>query len=301
MDEDKKTAPNILIKTVLIILRTVAGLCLAASLISLFVCAAASATLFSRGFYVSVLTDDKYITDTQNYIENEIKNVCRIYRFPYDSIKPASSKEIISELSAGYASALFDTLIYGKTPDPVSYPAAEFLKRIASYTAALPDDDMYSSETNQYYLADYFRGKADYALNSFAQERISDEIYKLMSREFIASMTVPEIAAKFIMPLSEFSVLLLALLLIGRRGGFRRRLYGTAGIVWCAAVLIFVPCMLLARYNLPAKLPVAASPLRNFLSAFLSAFIDRLYTVSAISFAAATVLLITAVIVNAKR
>lgn len=86
---------------------------------------------------------------------------------------------------------------------------------------------------------------------------------------------------------AEISLLLSVLLLIGRSTGFRSRLYGMSGITGRSAVPVFIPCLLLSRYNLPVRLPVADSPLKSFVSAFLTSLIGFIYNVSAYSFTAA--------------
>lgn len=277
------------------------SLCLLASLIALFVCGVAESTLFDRNFYISVMTGETYIAGTHAYIESDIKNVCKIYNFPYEAIKPATSSELLKSLSADYASGLYNTMFSGTAPAAVTYPTSEFLKRIAVYCDILPGDDVFASDTTQLYLAGFFCEKADFALNSFTQKSITDPAYGLMSREFIASKTLPDLAAMLLFPLSEVSLLLFVLLLSGRKSRFRYRLYTASGTVWCASALIFIPCMLLSRYNLPARLPIAASPLKNFITAFLLQFIDFMFKVSLYSFAAASVLLIAAAIILVKR
>jgi hypothetical protein len=151
------------------------------------------------------------------------------------------------------------------------------------------------------YLAGFFCEKADFALNPFMQKSITDPVYNLMSREFIASKTIPEIAGMLFFPLSEASLLFFVLLLLGRMDGFRYRLYTASGTIWCASALVFIPCLLLSQYNLPARLPIAVSPLKNFISAFLSAFIGFMLKISLYSFVASSVLLIAAAVILAKR
>lgn len=283
-------------KLLLFIYRFILSVCLIASLFAFFICGAAECTILKRGFYISVMTGDNYITNTQAQIESEIKTECKIYGFPYDAIEPATSAEIVKALSAEYASGLYDTLFTGSAPLTVAYPADVFLKRIAVYAVVLPEDDKFASETTQRYLADFFCEKANSALNSFAQKNITEPIYGIMSRALILNLTLPEIIGKLTLPPAEVSLLLSVLLLIGRGTGFRSRLYGTSGVIWCSAALVFIPCMLLFRYNLPERLPIAASPLKSFLSAFLTSLIGSLYNISAYSFAAATALLVIAAV-----
>jgi hypothetical protein len=130
---------------------------------------------------------------------------------------------------------------------------------------------------------------------------MTEPLYNIMSREFILKLTIPEIIGKLTLPLAEVSLLLSVLLLIGCRTGFRSRLYGTSGVIWCSATLMFIPCMLLLRYNLPERLLIAASPLKNLVSAFLTSFIGSVYNISAYSFAAATVLIVIAAILLAVK
>ncbi|MHB1151186.1 MAG: hypothetical protein ACYCWE_01885 [Eubacteriales bacterium] len=289
------------IKLLCFIYRFILSACLIASLLALFFCGAAELTVLNRGFYTSVMTGDSYIANTQAQIESEIKTVCKIYSFPYDAIEPATSTEILKALSAEYASGLFDTLFTGSEPSVVAYPADVFYKRIAVYAVVLLEDNIFASETSQQYLAEFFCEKADFALNSFTQKNITEPIYNIMSREFIIKLTLPEIMGKLTLPLAEVSLLLSVLLLIGRRNSFKSRLYGTSGVIWCSAALVFIPCLLLLRYNLPERLPIAASPLKNFVSAFLTSFIGFVYNISAYSFAAATMLLVIAAILLAIK
>lgn len=289
------------VKLLRFVYRFILSVCLIASLLALFICGAAEITVLNRGFYSSVMTGDKYIANTQAQIESEIKTECKTYGFPYDAIKPATSAEILKALSAEYASGLFDTLFTGSAPHEVAYPSDLFYKRIAVYAVVLPEEDKFASETTQRHLADFFCEKADFALNSFTQKNITEPIYNIMSREIIFKSTLPEIIGKLTLPLAEVSLLLTVLLLVGRSYGFRSRLYGTSGVIWCSAALVFIPCMLLLRYNLPERLPIAASPLKSFVSAFLTSFIGSVYKVSAYSFAAATALLVIAAILLAIK
>jgi len=292
---------SILIKFLCFIYRFILSVCLIASLLTLFICGAAKLTILNRSFYRSVMTGEYYITDTQTQIESEIKTECKTYGFPYDAIKPATSTEILKALSAEYASGLYDTLFTGSAPLEVAYPSDVFFKRIAVYTVVLPEDNIFASETTQRYLAEFFSEKADFALNSFTQKNITEPLYDIMSSEYIFKLTIPEIISKLTLPLAEVSLLLSVLLLIGRRNGFKSHLYGTSGVIWCSAALVFIPCMLLLRYNLPERLPIATSPLKNFVSAFLTSFIGTVYNISAYSFAAATMLLVIAAILLAVK
>lgn len=231
------------------------------------------------------MTSENYITALQKQAESGIATECGIHGIPYDAKNPATDAAILKSLSAGYASGLFDALFLEAVPPAVSYPQDAFFEKISHDAASLPENDRHS-------LAGIFGERTDAALNSFNQENLTGKPADLLSRGFIAGRSLPETAVMLIFPSAALSLLLAVLLLKGRKTSFSRRFYGVSGVIWCASALLFIPCMLLRFYNLPERLALADSPLKNFITAFLSSLTDRLSLLSALIFAAATVLLV---------
>lgn len=301
----KKTTENIkkngLLRFTVIVCRLILSLCLFASLIALFVSVATHLTVLNRAFFIRVMTSETYIEKVQTEIENAVKTECRTFSFPYEAIEPASDTGIIRTLSAQYASGLYDTLFHGSPPLSVTYPADLFYKRIAVYAVILSEDSRFATESAQRSLAGFFGEKADFALNSFAQKNITDMISDFLSREALFGYTFYGTASKLFFPLAQASLLLILLLLAGRKAGIRSRLYGTCGVIWCSAATVFVPFLLLFRYDLPGHLSLAQSPLKNFLSEFLSAFIGSMYVFSVYFFSAATAALFVSTFLLAEK
>lgn len=279
--------------------KTVAALLLIVSAVGAFAAVWANNTLLSRGFYSSVMGGGEYIASLKAGLEEEIETLCKIYNFPYEAVKPASDDKILSELSVRYASGLYDAVFSGTALPTVSYPKEAFLQKIAAYGVVLPPDSIFAEESSQKYLAGYFAEKADYALNSFGQESIIKTANSFAGFRVarLGDMTVPGLIKAAAVPLAGAAAILFLLMLIGKNGKFAYRFYAASGALWCASAVIFVPCMLLRGYDIFGRIPVADSPLKNFLAAFAEAVSGSLFTWSGIFFASASVMLITASVI----
>lgn len=197
---------------------------LASSLLLLLACMALRAIVFGRDFYVSFMTSENYITALQQQAERGIETECRIHSIPYDAKSPATDAAILKNLSAGYASGLFDTLFLEAAPPSVSYPQDAFFEKIRLDAASLPENDRRS-------LAGLFGERTDAVLNSSNQENLTGKPADLLSRGFIADCSLPETAVMLIFPSAALSLLLAVLLLLGCKTGFTRRFYGVSGVI----------------------------------------------------------------------
>lgn len=247
--------------------------------------------VFEREVYIGAALSDSFVsalyTEVQEYLESE----CMFYDLPYDTIKTAFSPETVKAVAMERVTVVYDSLLTGEKLPSMAVDPAPFKAAIDSFFETLPFEERpLDSDASQ-----TIAGELAQSTGLVMGLGISDKLVSIAHPFFADTSPLRRLADLGIALL--FAIMMLtAVSLIPLRSTLRQRAYTTVGTLFIGSALVAVPMWLFVGHDLPSKLAIGDSALREFVRTALYTVINRANGIATIAFVVSTLLLIASVV-----
>ena len=251
--------------------------------------------VYNETVYRNVPNDPAFVQGMKEYVLSGLEDECLFYDLPFDTMKTAITEDLIRSFSREYTAAVYASLCSGEAIAPFTVDASVYRPTLDAFFASLPEEkrpmDSNAAQTLSEELAKSTGAVLSSGLINSALGYGHDFVYGNTPLRRFASLLWWLLAA-------TLATLGVSLILWG---GFKKRVYATAGSVFVGASLTFVPLFMLKQHNLAERLVLGDSPLKLYVKGLLGGVVNGLTTVALWVFAIAAVVLLAAVVVLLKE
>ena len=246
---------------------------------------------YRESLYHNIPDDPDFIAGMTDYVLDDLEGECLFYDLPFEKLRPVITEERIRALSREYTASVYTALCNGGDPVPITVDPAPYRAALDAFFVSLPESerpmDVNAAETIAGELAQSTAAVMSSGLIGVALTYGHRFVYGDTPLRRAASQAGVGIAV----------TLLLTVLSLLPWGGWRRRLYVTAGSLFIGSALAFVPLWLLQRHDLANRLAIGRSPLKLYVDGVLGGIVDGMTALSLWVFVSSTVLLIASIAV----
>lgn len=272
----------------------VARFLLAALLCVAVVCSLLAVSLqvvFNADIYGKAAETEAFVSALHEEVLEHLEAECLFYDLPYDTVKEAMPVQTVQAVALERMEAVYNALHRGTKLPSLSLDAAPFKAAIDSFFETLSFEerplDPDASQTIAKELAE--------STALVMSIGISDKLIKTAHPLFAENSPLRRVAN-----MAVWTVLAVALLaaasLYPFKSTLRQRAYSTASALFIGSAIVAVPMWLFIGHDLPSKIAIGDSALREYVNAVLCTVLDRIGTVTTIAFIVAAVLLIAAIV-----
>ncbi len=248
--------------------------------------------VYNEKLYSDIPEDPVFVEGMTTYVLNDLEAECLFYDLPFDTIKGAVTEEWIRELSEEYTAAVYEALCSGNADEDFTVDPAPYRAVLDSFFASLPEEERPLDDNAAATLSEELAHSTALVMAGGLSDTILNYGYR-----FVYGDTLLRRIASYAVWALIAAVVLAALSLIPW-GGWRRRLYATAGSLFVGSALAFIPLWLLQRHGVVDRLALGESPLKLYINGILSGMIDGMTAISLWVFVGTLVLLAASVVVS---
>ena len=250
--------------------------------------------VYNETVYRNVPNDPAFVRGMTEYVLSGLEDECLFYDLPFDTMKTAVTEELIRSFSKEYTAAVYASLCSGEAIAPFTVDPSVYRPTLDAFFASLPEEkrplDPLAAQTLSEELAKSTGTVLSSGLINSALGYGHDFVYGNTPLRRFASLVWWLLAA---------ALVLLGISLIPW-GGFKNRVYATAGSVFVGASLAFVPLFMLKQHNLAERLVLGESPLKLYVKGLLDSVVNGITAVALWVFIFAAVFLLAAVVLLLK-
>lgn len=247
--------------------------------------------VYNEKLYSDIPEDPAFVEGMTAYVLNDLEAECLFYDLPFDTMKNAVTEEWIRELSQEYTAAVYTALCSGNAAEDLTVDPAPYRAVLDIFFASLPEEERPLDDNAAATLSEELAHSTALVMAG----GLSDTILNYGHRFVYGDTLLRRVASYAVWAL--IAVVVLALLSVIPWGGWRRRVYATAGSLFIGSALTFVPLWLLQRHGLVDRLVLGESPLKLYVNGILNGMIDGMTAISLWVFVGALVLLAASVVV----
>lgn len=252
-------------------------------------------SLFDTTCYMKAAESPAFTESVHTAVYDQLESECLFYELPFDTMKTVIDKEQINRLVKEQLVSVGNSIVHEKPMADIVLDTAPFVKAIDTFFASLPEDER--------------------PLDNNAAQTIANDLVKAIEPvlHFGVGNTLLKSAQgimRKLLPLKQFTSLGVVLLLgsivlaVGvwflAVGPFSHRLYTVAGLLFLGSSVAAVPMWLLRWYDLPSRLVLGQSALKQYINQVIYSLVDHLTIVTSAVVAVSAVLLITTVVLKLK-
>ncbi len=270
-------------------------------LLSVLLVLAVAATLLShvlryvlcdRTAYTEAAHSKTFTKSVHTALLNRLESECLFYDLPFETLQTAVSEQVAETLVTSHMSAVYDALFHG-TPLPViQWDSTALTQTIQVFFNTLPEQERPSDTAAQTIADDLINSMVPIlyvGLNDKLLGQGHGIVKKLLPLQSFASLTVW---------LLLLSVLLSVGLWLVTPKNTPRRLQTVFGMAFLGSSMVAVPLWLLQWYDLPSRLVLGESALKQYVNGVLYQMVDHSVTVVSIAVVVSGLLLVTAVVLR---
>ncbi len=251
--------------------------------------------VYNETVYRNVPNDPAFVQGMTEYVLDGLEDECLFYDLPFDTMKTAVTEDLIRSFSQEYTAAVYASLCSGEEIPPFTVDPSVYRPTLDAFFASLPEEerpmDANAAETLSQELAKSTGTVLSSGLINSVLGYGHDFVYGNTPLRRIAALLWWMLAA---------ALALLGISLIPW-GGFKKRVYATAGSVFVGASLAFVPLWMLKQHGFAERLVLGDSPLKLYVTGLLDGIVNGLTSVALWVFAIAAVLLLAAAVLLVKE
>ncbi len=247
-------------------------------------------TVFEREVYTAAAEADTFVSSLHTEVLEHLESECLFYDLPYDTMSAALPAETVKAAVAERMAAVYDSLCTGEALPSVTLDSAPFKAAIDSFFDTLPVEERPLDPDASQTIA----GELAESIGLVMSVGISDKLLATVHPLFAESSPLRQLVDVRVWLLLAV-VVLAAVSLIPLKSSVRQRTYSTAGALFIGSALVAVPVWLFAGHDLPSKLAIGDSALREYVNTILNAVIDRMTVITTIAFIVSALLLVVSV------
>ncbi len=261
------------------------------SMAATFLCCFVKYVFLNRTKYIQAAESPAFLEAVNTAVSETLEAECLFYDLPFETIQTAISEEQIKTTVTSYMVSVYDSLCTGKTLSSVSVDSSLFQAAIDSFFTSLPESerplDVNASKTIAEDLSK--------AIAPVLQAGLNDSLVSKGHVVFSATSPLRKIADFSVVFVVLTVVLAVAHWFLGEANRAQRT-YSTAGVLLLGCSSVLVPLWLLRWYDLPSRLVLGESSLKQYVNGVLYTTLDNAHTMVLIPFIVCAVLLIVSVI-----
>lgn len=248
--------------------------------------------LFDRTAYTKAANSPALVDSVHTTLLNRLESECLFYDLPFETLKTAVSKDVVETLVTAQTSAVYDALFDGEPLPKVQWDNTVLTRTIQSFFDTLPEQDRPTNDAAQTIAADLINSMSPMLRIGLGDKLLAQGhniIKKLLPFQSFAAITV------WLALLS--AVLAVGLWLVTPKST-PQRLQTVFGMVFFGSSVVAVPLWLLRWYDLPSRLVLSESALKQYVNGVLYQIVDYSVTVTSVVFAVSALVLIIAVVLR---
>lgn len=261
-------------------------------------CAAVAVTLlsfslqavFTHELYGDAAQSDGFVSTLYTEAQEHLASECLFYDLPYDTMSAALPVETVRTVVLERLTAVYDALHTGETLPSATMDPAPFKAAIDSFFETLPFEERPLDPDASQTIADELSKSVALVMSI----GIGDTLVKTVHPLFADTSPLRQFVDTRVWLLLSVAVLA-AVSLIPFKSTLRQRAYGTAGALFIGSALMAAPTWLFVVDDLPSKLAIGDSSLKEYINAILYAVIHRTNGIATTAFVISTVLLLASV------
>lgn len=250
--------------------------------------------LYDRAAYTKAAHSPELIESVHVALLNGLESECLFYDLPFETMKTAVSKEVVETLVTTQTSAVYDALFDGKPLPTLLWDSAAFTQTIQSFFDTLPKQDRPSDTVAQTIADDLIN-----SLSPILNIGLSDKLLK-QGHDMVEKLSPLRVFASLTIPLLIVSAILATALWLLTPKNIPQRLQSVFGMTFLGFSVVAVPLWLLQWYDLPARLVLGESALKDYVDGVLYQIIDHSVTITSIVFAVSAVVLVASVVFRVR-
>lgn len=251
--------------------------------------------LLDRTAYTKAAHSPALVNSVHTVLLNRLESECLFYDLPFETLKTAVSKETAKTLVTAQTLAMYDALFNGAPLPKVEWDGAALTRTIQSFFDTLPEQDRPTNDAAQTIAADLINSMSPMLRIGLSDKLLAQghsSIKKLLPLQSFATITVW---------LALLSVVLAVGLWLVTPKSTPQRLQTVFGMVFFGSSVVAVPFWLLRWYDLPSRLVLSESALKQYVNSVLYRIVNYSVTVTSVVFAVSAVLLFTAVVLRVRK
>lgn len=251
--------------------------------------------LLDRTAYTKAAHSPALVNSVHTVLLNRLESECLFYDLPFETLKTAVSKETAKTLVTAQTLAMYDALFNGAPLPKVEWDGAALTRTIQSFFDTLPEQDRPTNDAAQTIAADLINSMSPMLRIGLSDKLLAQGhsiIKKLLPLQSFATITVW---------LALLSVVLAVGLWLVTPKSTPQRLQTVFGMVFFGSSVVAVPFWLLRWYDLPSRLVLSESALKQYVNSVLYRIVNYSVTVTSVVFAVSAVLLFTAVVLRVRK
>ena len=247
--------------------------------------------LFDPEVYTATAETDAFVSALYTEVSEQLESEGLFYDLPYDTLKAAVPRQTVQALAKKQMAAVYHTLCSGKKLPTLTLDPAPFKVAIDTFFDTLPVEERPLDPDASQTIA----GELAESTALVMSIGISDKLIKTAHPLFAESSPLRRFANAGIWLLLAV-IVLMAFSLLPFKSTLRQRAYNTASTLFISSALVAVPMWLFVGLDLPSKIAIGDSALREYVNGLLYTVLGRANTVATLIFVVAAILLIAAVV-----
>lgn len=247
--------------------------------------------VFDSDVYGEAAETDVFVSALYTEVSEHLESECLFYDLPYDTVIKAMPVQTVQDVSREHITAVYDTLCHGTKLPSVTLDSTPFKRAIDSFFATLPVEERPLDPDASSTIA----GELAESTALVMSIGISDKLLSSAHPLFAEASPLRRVAAMGIWALLAV-VVLAAVSLFPFKSTLRQRAYGTASTLFVGSALVAVPMWMFAGLDLPFKIAIGDSALREYVNGVLYTVLGRANAIATITFVVTALLLIAAVV-----
>ncbi|MBO5929636.1 MAG: hypothetical protein J6Q42_06435 [Clostridia bacterium] len=252
-------------------------------------------SLFDATCYMQVAESPAFTESVHTAVYDQLESECLFYELPFDTMKSAIDKEQINHIAKEQLVSVGNAIVEGKPVQDVTLDMVPFVKAIDTFFASLPEDerplDDNAVQTIANDLVKAIEPVLHLGIGNTLLKSAQGIMRKLLPLKKFTSLSVWFLVASLVLAVSVWFLAV---------GPFSHRLYTVAGLLFLGSSVAAVPMWLFRWYDLPSRLVLGQSALKQYINQVIYSLVDHLTIVTSTVVAVSAVLLITAVVLKLK-
>ena len=251
--------------------------------------------LLDRTAYAKAAHSPSLVDSVHTALLNRLESECLFYDLPFETLKAAVSKDVVETLATSQTSVIYDALFHGAPLPKVEWDGAALTRTIQSFFDTLPEQDQPTEDAAKVIADDLIN-----SMSPILSVGLSDKLL-MQGHNIIKKLSLLQSFAAITVWLALLSAVLAVGLWLITPKSTPQRLQTVFGMTFFGSALVAVPFWLLWWYDLPSRLVLSESALKQFVNGVLYRIVDYSVTVTSIVFAVSAVLLFTAVVLRVRK
>lgn len=247
--------------------------------------------LFDPEVYTATAETDAFVSALYTEVSEHLESEGLFYDLPYDILKAAVPRQTVQAVAKKQMAAVYRTLCSGTKLPTLTLDPAPFKNAIDSFFGTLPVEERPLDPDASQTIAEELAESTALVMSI----GISDKLIKTAHPLFAESSPLRRFANAGIWLLLAV-IVLMAFSLFPFKSTLRQRAYNTASTLFIGSALVAVPMWLFIGLDLPSKIAIGDSALREYVNGSLYTVLGRANTIATLTFVVAAILLIVAVV-----